>query len=113
MTTKALVGPLPTVRFKGVRAVADPPQSTLDRRWDACTEHHLACDCREAEMNEALSEYSGELRAADEASRRILTGHPTRLHVLDPATGEWVDRSCQCTGCQLARVAHLWGGGYG
>lgn len=113
MTTKALVGPLPTVRFyDGTRIVADPPRNTLDPRFIACTDHHLACDCREAEMNESLSEYREMYLAVEKAAREILNGHATKARRRDPFTDEMVELSCQCTGCQIARAAHLWGGGY-
>jgi hypothetical protein len=111
MTTKALVGPLPTVHFRdGTAIAADPPRSTTDPRWLACTKHRTACWCREAELSEEAGEYRAMYHDARAASARILAGHPTYEWRQDPATGQWADVSCQCTGCQLAREAGLPGG---
>lgn len=87
-----LVGPLPTVQFRGgARVVADPPRSTLDLRWVACSDHHTACDCREAELNEQLSECRAEAeidRRTDEAVTAVL-----RIHTETPGRGGY------CRGC--------------
>lgn len=92
------------VRFgvfgEGGMVAYEPPANTLDPRYDACTDHHVACDCREAEHAEYRSESHADRQALVEAAARILAGHPT-----------WADddaSSCQCTGCQLARAAHVW-----
>lgn len=81
------------------------PTDTLDPRYSACTEHRVACDCREAELHEEINELRMEYRAMREALRTILDGHST--HIIgapNPYTGE-VDQPCQCTGCQIARAA--------
>jgi hypothetical protein len=111
---KALVGPLPAVWFHDgtrpyrhpegfglVRVVVDalPPRDTVDGgRWERCTDHRLACDCREAELNEERTEYSGMYWAARLAAAKLLAGHDTRGYNGDP---------CKCTGCELARAGEL------
>lgn len=116
MTDTALVGPVPTVRFGGgprsdeswndrlntLPAVAyAPPTNTLDSRYSACTEHHVACDCREAEFAEDRSEQRMERRQTQAAFDQILAGHETR---------SWSEGrpGCMCTGCQLARACHIY-----
>lgn len=116
----ALVGPLPTVRFQdGTRIVADPPKNTLDSRYEFCTDHHTACVCREAELNETIAEYRALYREAVDAVNEILAGHVTfpeygRIKRAYWAGSELVreweyDETivCQCTGCQIARKAWL------
>lgn len=101
--SKALVGPLRKVWFRDDGPYGyDLPTSTLDPRWKACTTHRTACDCREAELAEHIDALRKELRNAESAADRILSGHPTWAYGPDfePA---W----CECTGCQLARAAHL------
>jgi hypothetical protein len=107
MTTKELVGPLPVVRFRdGTRIAYQPPRDTCDGdRWRACTDHRVACDCREAEMAEQISELRAELRMAREAALRILAGHPVYAYEEGPNGQREV--GCQCTGCQIAREAFL------
>lgn len=63
---------VPTVRFKPGTPQAgaigyDIPQGTLDPRYAVCVDHHLACDCREAEQAETLAELRDELRREREA----------------------------------------------
>lgn len=58
---------VPTVRFKPDtdRAGAtgyDVPKDTLDPRYAACSDHRVACDCREAEHAETVAELLAELR---------------------------------------------------
>lgn len=109
MTTKEIVGPLSTVRFRGgATVVADVPRDTCDRdRWSNCTEHHVACDCREAEMAEQISELRAELKAAQDTARRILFGHATYAYERGVEPGSTREIGCQCTGCQIAREARL------
>jgi hypothetical protein len=114
MTTKELVGPVPTVRFHGgpwrgfdrdyPKVAYVVPRDTCDPRYGACTDHHVACDCREAEMAENLNEYRYELKAQREAFDTILAGHPTWQYSSDGKrlTG------CMCTGCQFARALHIY-----
>lgn len=81
------------VQFRdGTRVTYDVPANTLDPRYPLCTEHRVACDCREAELREDLAELNAEFRAIREAMAGILAGHP---------------ESCMCTGCQIARTTHL------
>lgn len=94
-------GPRPTDRPRRIfepTAVAfyTPPRDTCDPRYEACTHHHVACDCREAEFAEHRKEMSGEWKRLNEAMDRILAEHPTHT---------WDDemQPCQCTGCQIAR----------
>lgn len=92
--------PLKRVYFQGQHVrYANLPRNTLDLRWLACREHRLACDCREAELAEGLQEMSGELRHLGHVFDEVLKGHAT-----------WgrndFDR-CSCTGCQIARAAHM------
>ncbi len=115
-----IVGPLPTVTFRGgprekdsgvrgrnaraPKVVYTPPKNTLDPRYEACTEHRVACDCREAEFAEERDESRAEWQALREAFEEHLAGHPTWLY--DAEGDERL--SCQCTGCRIARAAHIW-----
>lgn len=90
MATKELVGPLPTVAFRGgpenrgwppnpnpPKVAYVPPVNTCDPRYAACTEHHVACDCREAEFAEESAERRAERRETQQAFETILAGHAT------------------------------------
>lgn len=80
--------------------VYTPPRDTCDPRARACTDHRVACDCREAEFAEYASESRGEWRHLRKVFREVLAGHPTRT---------FSDTSpCQCTGCQIARACYLY-----
>ena len=99
----ALVGPLPTVGFHdGSRVVYSPPKDTMDVRWETCVHHRVACDCREAEHAETVSELRHEMRRVEKAFAEILKGHQTWAYT---ATGEDEFAQCQCTGCQIVRLA--------
>lgn len=100
----------PVVLFRGgpnglkVPAAAEyePPVNTVDPRYAACTDHHVACDCREAEFAEERREQRMEREAMRAAFDEILAGHETR---------NWNDGKspgCMCTGCQLARACHIY-----
>jgi hypothetical protein len=108
-----LVGPVPTIRFRAASRYESPrqqyvvPTNTLDPRWKACTDHHPGCDCREAELNEQIAELRAEEQALAKTVAQVLRGHPTWAYETDPRTGREFDVSCQCTGCQIARAAHL------
>lgn len=82
-------------------ALYTPPKDTLDPRFEACTDHHPACDCREAEFAEDKQERRAWKREVEAAFNEILAGHPTY-------TRREGDAPCQCTGCQIARAAHIW-----
>lgn len=121
MTGAELVGPLPTIRFYGgpcpvggwfvgnkrrnLPAVAYvPPKNTLDPRYRACTDHHVACDCREAEFAEHREEIRYEWQHIREAFGRGLAGHLTWPRTIDGP-------QCECTGCRIARDLGIWSAG--
>lgn len=94
--TAVLVGPLQRVTFAdGTTEYHDMPRDTLDIRYSACGNHHLACDCREASFAEECSELRGDLRYIDRAFSEVLDGHLTRARPGEVA--------CMCTGCRIAR----------
>lgn len=113
MTGTQVVGPVPNrvtfgggsnMRWHTPRAlyptvVYSVPRNTLDPRYRTCRDHHVACDCREAELAEQINELRMELRDVREAIDAVLVGHLTDNYV-----GQ---TPCQCTGCQIARRAHL------
>lgn len=101
----ALVGPLPTITFRdGTRLVHTLPRDTVDPRWRACTDHRAACDCREAELAETISELRHELQSAKKACGEILAGHQTWAY---SETGQDAFAECRCTGCQIVRAADI------
>lgn len=81
-------------------AIYTAPKNTLDPRFAACTDHHPACDCREAEFAEEIAELRYEYQAIRTAFDEVLAGH--LLYDADDKPG------CLCTGCQIARAAHIW-----
>lgn len=102
MTTE-LVGPLPAVRFRdGSRQVYEVPRDTCDARYRACTGHHTACDCREAEFAEEISELRGQIRGTVQAFAEVLKGHQTWAYT---ESGDDAFAQRQCTGCQIVRLA--------
>lgn len=91
------------IRFQdGTQLIYTPPRDTIDPRYDACTDHHVACDCREAEHQEWQSEASGYNRLMREVFARVLADHQTRVVLSDPFTDP-TNKPCMCTGCQIAR----------
>lgn len=99
----ALVGPLPTIHFHdGSRVTYAPPKDTCDARYKTCMHHRVACDCREAEFAEEISELRWQLRATQEAFAEVLKGHQTWAYT---ESGEDEFAQCQCTGCQIVRLA--------
>jgi hypothetical protein len=99
-----LVGPIVHFRGQPVAVTSSPPRNTSDPRYDACTDHHLACDCREAEQNERVAE-----RRYDRYSLRLqleaaLADHPTLVILNGETRG---DLACQCDGCRFARAVDL------
>jgi hypothetical protein len=126
-----LVGPLPTITFHGgPRAIREPgnlpktvylpPKNTMDPRFLACTYHHPACDCREAEMAENLAEWRHEYQALKAIVLRHAEGHRidadwTYRQVFDRwENGVQVWRYerddqalCSCVACQIAREAYI------
>ena len=127
MTSKELVGPLPTIGFQHgrhtVRMVYEVPRNTMDVRYAMCLNHHPACDCREASLAEQLSEYRAERKAFWTASAKHLVGHRlkdygdigppagrTRTELGDEMWWRYMTGdgplACQCTGCKIARAGH-------
>lgn len=92
----ALVGPLPTVAFAdGSRIAYDCPKDTLDNRFAACRDHHVACDCREA----VFAEDAGEHRAAMDDARMVIA------HLIDAPCPP--DRRRGCRTCEAALTTWL------
>jgi hypothetical protein len=123
MTGKDIIGPLPTIRFGSwphtTRQVYSPPRDTTDLRARACSDHHPACDCREARFHEDTTEYQMMRKAFLATAQRILAGHRTFDYGSGPpwhdniGAAEWIrymngdgPLACQCTGCQIIRGAH-------
>lgn len=99
----ALVGPLPSVRFRDDSHVAYVvPRDTMDPRWKACVHHRTACDCREAEHAETVSELRHEISATQAAFAEVLKGHQTWAYT---ETGVDEFAQCKCAGCQIVRLA--------
>lgn len=78
------------------------PRDTMSPRYVACTDHHVACDCREAILSENERELRFELRDWTDAANDVLAGHPTRIWL--PGVDE--PAGCACTGCEITRRAH-------
>lgn len=82
------------------------PANTLDPRHAACTQHRVACDCREAEHAEEVGELRAEAREVQSAARRALSGHqlqqPIQPGLWEPSTRIQVPL-CLCSGCVIAR----------
>lgn len=99
-----LVGPIAYFRSQPVAVTSSPPRDTDDPRYDACTDHHLACDCREAEQNEQITDRRHDRFHLRDQLEVALAGHPTLVLI----NGERrVDLSCHCDGCVFARSADL------
>jgi len=97
----AMVGaPAPAVAYR-------VPRDTMDPRYAACTDHHVACDCREAELAEERQELRYALRELESAARRALAGH----QVQPPLGLDDVERRryplCLCSGCVIHRESSL------
>lgn len=74
-----------------------PPKDTMDRRYQGCTEHHIGCECREGHWNENVQDVHMELSYYLRAAAQVVGSHPTYGPDGDPL--------CQCTGCQIVRLA--------
>ncbi|MEV4079189.1 hypothetical protein AB0J43_02700 [Nonomuraea fuscirosea] len=108
------------VRFRGPAWNSSPiqiplalplPKSTLDHRWRACADHHTACDCREAEMAEEISELRGDRDLLIGTLRDELAGHATWAYAADNERDEQAE--CKCTGCRIVRrLPDFYVGGY-
>jgi len=77
----------------GTRIKYDQPLNTLDPRYPACTEHHTACICREAEWSEEANEWRVEWQNARKAIAEVIAGHSADV--------------CKCGGCEIARRTYL------
>lgn len=65
MTGSALAV-LAQIRFHdGTKVPYDVPRHTGDIRFALCSDHHPACDCREAELAENLAELRSEMHEID------------------------------------------------
>lgn len=102
--SRELVGPVVYFRSQPVAVTSSPPRDTLDPRYDACTDHHLACDCREAEQCERLHEQAVERFELRGRFEVLLDGHPTEVYLNGDIRA---DLSCHCEGCKLARSLSL------
>lgn len=101
-----IVGPLPTVCFQdGSRRVYTAPRDTMDVRYRACATHRTACDCREAELAETISELQWQIRHAQQAFAEVLKGHQTWAYSRLSESGRDEMAECKCTGCQIVRLA--------
>ncbi|WP_280452274.1 hypothetical protein [Nocardia cyriacigeorgica] len=99
-----LVGPL--VRFRGeqVAVTSSPPRDTRDPRYLSCTDHRLACDCREAELAEQLTDYRLEFEQMRDLFDALTESHPTRVEVDGVRRA---DLECRCPLCVFGRQARL------
>ncbi|MER6171312.1 hypothetical protein [Streptosporangium sp. NPDC001681] len=96
------------VRFKqDDRIMLDEPlpANTLDPRYDACSEHRTACDCREAMFAENVSEQRAEWEHAKRMFNEVLEGHPTYAYDKHGKPDE--QAQCKCSGCVIARRLRL------
>lgn len=105
----ALVGPLQPVRYAtGPTQWRDLPRSTLDIRYTACGNHHLACDCREALLAEDIGEYRAMYREIEQVILTAIKGHQTWAYRHDGWDDEFAQ--CKCQACIIARAAGIgWG----
>ena len=59
-----------------------PPINTLDQRYAACTDHHVGCDCREADLREDIVDIRADyerLRAEHEQLRQLVADISAQL----------------------------------
>ncbi|MEU6783436.1 hypothetical protein ABZ912_29935 [Nonomuraea angiospora] len=82
------------------------PKNTMDPRYMACMHHHLACDCREAELAENLAELRWERDHMLRALREELAGHATWAYSDDNERDPVAE--CKCTGCVIVRRMDLY-----
>lgn len=99
-----MVGPV--VRFRGqhVDVGRSVPRDTTDPRWNNCTDHHLACDCREAEQNEQINEWRNEFHRLRQSIVEAINDHATTVYV---DGSRRPDLECKCGVCAIARNAGL------
>ena len=106
-----LAGPLRPVRYAtGHVQWHDLPRNTLDIRYAACGNHHLACDCREAMQAEDINEYRMMFRELEQAILGAIKGHQTYAFTGTDDTG-WSGEDefaqCKCQACVIARSVHI------
>src|SRR5262245_29381802 len=87
-------------RFE-VPLVLPLPKNTMDPRYVACEYHHLACDCREAELSEETQELRWERDHMLRVLREELAGHATWAY--SNSNERDLLAECKCTGCVIAR----------
>jgi len=111
MTATELVGPLRPVRYATGRTQwRDLPRNTLDIRYAACGNHHLACDCREAMLAEDIGEWRAMFREVEQVVLAAIRGHQTYAYTgTDDSgwSGEDEFAQCKCQACEIARSAHI------
>jgi hypothetical protein len=95
-------------RAEPVVSLYVPPRDTLDPRYERCTRHHTACDCREAVWAEHLAELIADTRDLQRACDQLLAGHNTYGEVFLDDGRHVVGTPCMCTGCQIARAVHIY-----
>jgi hypothetical protein len=100
-----LVGPLRRVWFNDAPRYYDLPRDTLDPRYEACADHHPACDCREASIAEAFAEHKAEHDAMRNAILAAIKGHNTYPPATSWETAQF--EMCKCVACDIARKAHV------
>lgn len=99
---KHLVGPIVYFRNQAIPVERTPPRDTVDgNRWASCTSHHLACDCREAELNEQINELRAERNLVRNALLAATADHPTFVETR--AGQRRRDLECRCDGCVAIR----------
>jgi hypothetical protein len=86
------------------------PKNTIDPRVAACTNHRVACDCREAVLAEDLSELRAERDLFIAVMREALAGHATRAYTSNNEPDEQAE--CKCTACGIVRRLPFYIGGY-
>jgi len=106
-----LVGPLRPVRYADGRTEwRDLPRNTIDIRYAACHDHHLACDCREAMLAEDIAEYRAMFRDLEQAILIAIKGHQTYAYTGQSDIGWSAEDDfgqCKCQACAIARAAHI------
>lgn len=65
------------------------PKHTMDPRYRRCVSHHLACDCREAEMAEQIHELTVELREWRELAEHLIDLVPPERLVRELRRSMW------------------------
>ncbi|MFI6215668.1 hypothetical protein ACIBCD_27060 [Nocardia brasiliensis] len=75
-----LVGPMVWFRGQMVNVTHSPPTNTTDPRYNLCTDHRLACDCREAERGEELFELRAEHWRMRDLLAALIAGHATEVY---------------------------------